>query len=189
MPLPNTGMSFTPFDPLTAAELNDLVENIEALAAGTGLNDAVITASKLADNAATTSKIKPTIIESSFTVQGVRFITNSTTGADVTGASMSYTAGSKKEKLLLWMDVMATGSAGNNAACNLNIGGVDLNPETYHQDSIYSRQSQMYIYNVAANATITIKIRAKSGTGASVAVVNDNSRWMPTVKGFAISDV
>ncbi len=31
MPLPNPGMTFTPFDPLTAAEMNDLVENIEAL--------------------------------------------------------------------------------------------------------------------------------------------------------------
>lgn len=39
MPLPNTGMSFTPFDPLPASELNDLVENIEALADGTGPDD------------------------------------------------------------------------------------------------------------------------------------------------------
>ena len=38
MGLPNTGMSFTPFDPLPASDLNDLVENIEALAAGTGFN-------------------------------------------------------------------------------------------------------------------------------------------------------
>lgn len=32
MSLPNVGMSFTPFDPLPASDLNDLVENIEALA-------------------------------------------------------------------------------------------------------------------------------------------------------------
>lgn len=31
MSLPNTGMSFTPFDPLPASDLNDLVENIEFL--------------------------------------------------------------------------------------------------------------------------------------------------------------
>lgn len=31
MALPNPGMSFTPFDPLPASDLNDLVENIEAL--------------------------------------------------------------------------------------------------------------------------------------------------------------
>lgn len=47
MSLPNPGMSFTPFDILPASDLNDIVENIEALALGTGLNDGVITTSKL----------------------------------------------------------------------------------------------------------------------------------------------
>lgn len=31
MPLPNPGMSFTPLDPLPASDLNDIVENVEAL--------------------------------------------------------------------------------------------------------------------------------------------------------------
>ena len=39
MPLPNGGMTFTPFDPLPASELNDMVENIESLADGTGLDN------------------------------------------------------------------------------------------------------------------------------------------------------
>lgn len=47
MSLPNVGMSFTPFDILPASDLNDFVENIEALAAGTGLNDDVITGAKI----------------------------------------------------------------------------------------------------------------------------------------------
>lgn len=47
MSLPNPSMDFTPFDVLPAASLDDMVENIEALAAGTGLNDAVITPNKL----------------------------------------------------------------------------------------------------------------------------------------------
>ena len=47
MSLPNPGMSFTPFDPLPASDLNDMVENIEALAAGTGLNDDAVTAPKI----------------------------------------------------------------------------------------------------------------------------------------------
>ena len=51
MALPNIGMNFTPYDTLTAAELDNLVENIEALADGTGLNDAVITQDKLATGA------------------------------------------------------------------------------------------------------------------------------------------
>lgn len=48
MALPNLGQVFTPFDPLPASDLNDIVENVEALAAGTGLNDASVTAEKLA---------------------------------------------------------------------------------------------------------------------------------------------
>lgn len=42
MPLPNPGMTFTPFDILTAAELNDIVENIEALVAGTAFGTGAI---------------------------------------------------------------------------------------------------------------------------------------------------
>jgi hypothetical protein len=32
MPLPNTGMSFTPFDPLPSSDMNNMVDNIESLA-------------------------------------------------------------------------------------------------------------------------------------------------------------
>lgn len=37
-PLPNPGMDFTPFDTLPAASLDEMVENIEALADGSGLD-------------------------------------------------------------------------------------------------------------------------------------------------------
>jgi hypothetical protein len=57
MALPNPSMSFTPFDILTAEEMNDLVENIEALAAGTGLNTDAITTVKIDDGAVTNPKI------------------------------------------------------------------------------------------------------------------------------------
>lgn len=51
MSLPNAGMTFTPFDPLPASDLNDLVENIEALADGSGLDDGAVTNAKLATGA------------------------------------------------------------------------------------------------------------------------------------------
>jgi len=57
MALPNLAMSFTPFDILTAAELNDLVENIEALAAGTGLNTSAVTTTKIANGNVTAAKL------------------------------------------------------------------------------------------------------------------------------------
>jgi len=47
MSLPNPSMNFTPFDPLPASDLNDIVENVEALAAGTGLDDSSIVKAKL----------------------------------------------------------------------------------------------------------------------------------------------
>lgn len=47
MSLPNPSMDFTPFDPLTAAEMDDIVENVEALATGTGLDGDAVADSKL----------------------------------------------------------------------------------------------------------------------------------------------
>lgn len=45
--LPFPSMNFTAFDILTAAEMNQLVDNIEALADGTGLADGIINPNKL----------------------------------------------------------------------------------------------------------------------------------------------
>lgn len=50
-------MDFTAFDVLTAAEMDDLVENIESLADGTGFDTGAIPTAALADGAATTAKI------------------------------------------------------------------------------------------------------------------------------------
>lgn len=47
MSLPNPNMDFSAFDTLPATELDDLVENIEALADGSGLDDGAITSPKL----------------------------------------------------------------------------------------------------------------------------------------------
>lgn len=48
MSLPNPSMDFSAFDTLPAASLDDLVENIEALADGSGLDDGAVTNAKLA---------------------------------------------------------------------------------------------------------------------------------------------
>lgn len=47
MALPNPAMTFSPFAILTAEEMNDISENIDALATGSGLNDGSITNVKL----------------------------------------------------------------------------------------------------------------------------------------------
>lgn len=57
MALPNPGMDFTPFDVLTAEELDDIVENIESLADGTGFEAGAIGTSTLAPGAVTPDKL------------------------------------------------------------------------------------------------------------------------------------
>ena len=47
MALPNPGMDAVPFTPLTAEFLDDIIENIESLADGTGIGDGAVTAAKI----------------------------------------------------------------------------------------------------------------------------------------------
>lgn len=56
MALPNPGMSFSPFAILTAEEMNDLVENIESLADGTGFDAGAIGTEDVDDGAITPIK-------------------------------------------------------------------------------------------------------------------------------------
>lgn len=44
MSLPNQDLEFIPYDPLSAGQLNDIVENVESLADGTGFNDDAVPA-------------------------------------------------------------------------------------------------------------------------------------------------
>lgn len=55
--LPNQNMDFTPFDILTAEEMDDLVENIESLADGSGIGDGAIGTDTLAQSAVTPDKL------------------------------------------------------------------------------------------------------------------------------------
>lgn len=61
MPLPNPGMSFTPLDPLPASDLNDMVENIESLADGSGFDAGAIDTAAIASSAVTSEKLTTTI--------------------------------------------------------------------------------------------------------------------------------
>src|SRR5215217_7026259 len=114
MPLPNLSMSFSPFAILTAAEMNDLVENIEALAGGTGLNDNSITASKLATNAITLGYAQVT---ANFSATSI---------ASVTGLTVTVTipTGLRKVRITVFSRAVYVGTASQAANVSLWDGAV-----------------------------------------------------------------
>lgn len=57
MALPNPDMDFTPFDTLPASTLDDIIENVESLADGTGFTAGAIPSTALADNSVTPAKL------------------------------------------------------------------------------------------------------------------------------------
>ena len=62
MSLPNPSMDFTALDTLSASSLDQLVENIESLSDGSGLEDLAITETKLGAGAVTNGKIANSVI-------------------------------------------------------------------------------------------------------------------------------
>lgn len=90
MAIPNV-IDFTAFDTLTAAQLDDLIENDVALADGTALDNNAISARTLATNAITLGYAEIT----------ANFGTNATSATQVTGLSASVTipAGGRRVKV------------------------------------------------------------------------------------------
>lgn len=119
MSLPNPGMTFTPFDPLTAAEMNDLVENIEALAAGTGLDTNAVGASKLATSAIFLGYSQ---ITGSLTTGSASFV-------DAAGLAVGVTvpAGGRDVKITAYMPSIGnSGGAGAYEVLTVNEGAAVL---------------------------------------------------------------
>jgi len=62
MGLPNPDIEFVPITPGTAEDMNNMVENIESLSAGTGFEDGAIDTDTLAESAVTLEKFDTTTI-------------------------------------------------------------------------------------------------------------------------------
>lgn len=188
MSLPNPGMSFTPFDPLPASDLNDLVENIEALAAGTGLNDLAVITAKLADAAVTTRKLKPSIIDYKDT-GGTNFTTTSGSLVDITGMTTTYTTGPTAETLILLFSCMANNSAASAANLVPHVNGTDLTDETFWYPTAAGEwvvAVAPVVINVPANTIINLKGRAKTA-GGTLTVNRATAYKVPSISGFAVS--
>lgn len=66
MPLPNPGMNFTPYDQLPASDLNNFVENIEALADGSGFDAGAIGGEDIDADTIEQTNLKEKLTEYSF---------------------------------------------------------------------------------------------------------------------------
>jgi hypothetical protein len=105
MSLPNPGMDFSAFTTLPAASLDDLVENVEALADGTALPDGVVVnvASSLSNAVSTGTTTIPADNTPPQITEGTEFMT------------LSYTPKSATNKLLIEIKACISTSNINNA--------------------------------------------------------------------------
>lgn len=95
--LPHPALSFSPFAILTAEEMNDLAENIESLADGTGIGDGSVTTNTLAQSAVTSEKLAEAFFRGRF----------QTPTADSQATGLTFQMG--------WNYVVGTGSSAAKA--------------------------------------------------------------------------
>lgn len=94
MALPNPSMSFTPFDILTAVELNNIVENVEALADGSTSTITGLLTTAYGDGSITRPKTDWSTFSNnikSATNTSTPTLTNSSQDLASSGASISFT--------------------------------------------------------------------------------------------------
>jgi hypothetical protein len=142
------------------------------------------------------ARVKPSAIginyiNSSFAVQGARYTTTSSTYSDISGASMTYTAGPTNERMMLTASVMAQKSSGNEGNVQLTCNGVAFGPELYYNPatSDWVRGVIHAIVPVAANQTVTIKLQGKSVGIGTFSVITETAAWIPKITGIVWPEV
>lgn len=148
--------------------------------------DSNVTTAKVADGAVTTRKFKPSIINSNFTPAASRFTTTSSTPVQITNCSMTYTSGSTPEKLYLFINIMASITAGSGTIY-LYVDSTAQTTTLYIDAATpWPRSGQAYWVDVAANTTITLSLRAAAAGSQTLSVTNETAAWVPTIRGFSI---
>lgn len=141
MSLPNPGMDFDPLDVLPAASLDDLVENIEALAAGSGLDNSAVTSDKIATNSHILAYVE--------TSAGQSFATAGPT--DATSMTVTFTTPASCTKILLRAE--ATVSSDSATATTTVYITNGANTDQVHRDIITGQA------NINAKQAISISRR------------------------------
>lgn len=175
--LPNQNMDFTPFDILTAEEMDDLVENIESLADGSGIGDEAIGTSALGQSVVTPDKLGlgPGISEVA-TSQG----TSSTSYVDLaTVQAVSVTVGQNGLLLVIIstrftnntqhsQNFMSFALSGANTVAADDANSIML--QAYANGAIGYLSGAFLLSGLNPGATtITAQFRVNSGTGGFLA--------------------
>lgn len=162
--LPNQNMVFTPFDILTAEEQNKLVENIEALADGTGLGDGSVTADKLADTykigtfQATSGTGNQSVTGIGFKPRLVEFIWNNPSTGTLAYAQGSMTANGEQSALAWSFDASNRALASSTSACIITVTHTNSVNRTF---TFVSMDSDGFTINkVATSGTPTFIYKA-----------------------------
>lgn len=173
----------------TAAKWNQLGANDAGFKDGTNIDNLAILTRHLNTSAATSSKVKLSVINF-VDPSGSNFTTTSASYVDITGVTTSYTSGATAERLFIWFQGMATNSAVASGQITLNINGTDQTEISLYKDDAtqWDSFSKLYIYDVAASTTITIKGRAQNSGGSTLSF-HRGSPYLASIRGFAISNV
>lgn len=172
MSLPNPGMSFTPFDPLPASDLNDIVENIEALAAGTGFNTGAIPTAALADNSVTSVKIPKGAILLGYSAANANQTGITTSETDLTFASVTVTVPTGGRHILLQILVPngnSTGGTADQMRFYFKEGTTYLNTATFSPANSFGQLQNHHVLvpNVSAGShTYKVAVKRTNGTGS-----------------------
>jgi hypothetical protein len=194
MALPNPGMDFVPLDVLTAAEMDDLVENIEALADGTGMNN---------------DSIPATAINFGGAGSGVWWEEIGRTTLGVAGDTISVTGLTNRKHLRILAYVSATGGtvaiqtrlnndSGNNyARRSSSNGGADATAtaSNYMTDSGVVATDQLMIVQIT-NVSTKEKIASfqygslgAAGSGTAPTRIEGYGKWVNTSDPISRVDV
>lgn len=137
--LPYPNMDFTPFDILTAAELDKMVSNIEAVAnttiASTGLANSSVTKDKIANGAVTSDKVDWTTIPtgitsqldwSSFVKTGTATVSYQGPGTSGGYVEITFDKPFKSTPIVLAQDALVNGRIGGLSVSNVTVNGFRL---------------------------------------------------------------
>lgn len=107
-------------------------------------------------------------------------ITTTATAYTDTGISTTYTAGPVDETLRVTVNILMRNTGTGAVYMTLNVDGVDLGDRIYNNVvNTWLQLTRNYVVDVAANATVTVKLRWFVTSGATGSITRGNQYHTP----------